>query len=54
MSNAENEKLVLRENAANFFEWISDAKRRLRAEEQAQSTDPQREEDDKSRTDKAA
>lgn len=33
MSNAEKEEQVLHENAANFYDWIREAKKRLSEEE---------------------
>ena len=52
MPDAKKEKQVLHENAANFFEWISDAKERLSEEEKSGTKQPKAQVKEKS--DKAA
>ena len=52
MTNAENEKQLLRENAANFLKWINDAKQRLSEEEKSKAPQPNR--PTKEQSDKAA
>lgn len=54
MSNLQHEHVVLRENAANFHKWISDAKERLRKEEDELKTNQASENRYPAKGDKAA